>query len=40
VKGRVSTAGKGTVTTDPKGNQSTLGVSLIVEGITEICDHR
>lgn len=37
VKGRLSIAG-GEVT-DPKGDQSALGVSIIVEAITETRDH-
>lgn len=38
MKGRLSTAGK--EVTDPKGDQSILEVSIIVEGITEIHDHQ
>lgn len=37
VKGRLSAAGE--EVTDPKGDQSALGVSVIVEDVTETRDH-
>lgn len=37
VKGRLSTTGE--QVTDPKGYQSALGVSVIVEDVTETHDH-